>query len=45
MMQDKTNHARNVLEEMAVEKIGSKKKKKKKDAERAIRLQNKSDSE
>ena len=44
MMQDKTNHARNVLEEMAVEKIGSKKKKKK-DAERAIRLQNKSDSE
>lgn len=27
MMQDKTNHARNVLEEMAVEKIGSKKKK------------------
>ena len=27
MMQDKTNHARNELEEMTVEKIGSKKKK------------------
>ena len=43
MMQDKTNHARNVLEEMTVEKIKSQKKKK--DAGRAIRLQSKSDSE
>ena len=41
MMQDKTNHAKNELEEMTVEKIVSKKK----DAGRAIRLQNKSDSE